>query len=210
MRARAARQERCSPAIYLSELTQGLRSVRATSYLSRELRSELVGLAPPYRTATVLRSDDGAELPLGSVVVASGAAPVAGLAQLTAVSHRAPWAVPSLALPLEQESLKPQLLLVTELRDRLVLVRVAGRRGAPDVGSLVAAVRRRSSPTPTMLARWVARRLSSREVEAPLRHQFEEGLCGALADDARSVASYSRMVSRYGRYTAGPWAAVGR
>src|SRR4029077_13205652 len=168
-----------------------------------------MALAPPYRTVTVLRSADGAELPLGSVVLASSDATVAGLAQLTAVSHRAPWAVPCLTLPLEQESLKPQLLLVTELRDRLVMVRVAGRKVAAEVGSLVAAVRRRPPPAPTMLARWVARRLSSREVEAPLRQQFEEGLCGAPADDARSIASYSRLFSRYGRYTARDWRAVG-
>jgi len=184
--------------------------VRAASDLSRERRSELVALAPPYRTATVLRSADGAQLPLGSVVLASSDATVAGLAHLTAVSHRAPWAVPCLTLPLEQESLKPQLLLVTELRDRLVMVRVAGRKVTPDVGSLVAAVRRRPPPAPTMLARWVARRLSSREVEVPLRHQFEEGLCGAPADDARSIASYSRLFSRYGRYTARDWRALAR
>ena len=169
-------------------------------------------LAPPYRTATVLRSGDGARLPLGSIALTTGDAILSCLAQLTALSHRAPWTVPCLALPVERESLKPQVLLVTELRDRLVIVRPSSGRGngAADVTKVVAAVRRRPSPTPTMLARWVARRLSIREVEAPLRHQFEQGLCGAAADDARSVASYSRLFSRYGCYTARDWRALAR
>lgn len=181
--------------------------MRVASDLSRELSNELVTLAPPYSTATALRAD-GTHLPLGSIALAWGDVTLSCLAQLTALSHRAPWAVPCLALPLERESLKPQLLLVTELRDRLVMIRTPARRGVVD--GVVAAVRRRPAPTATTLARWVARRLSSREVEAPLRHQFTEALSGAPADDARSVASYSRLFSRYGRYTARDWRALAR
>jgi hypothetical protein len=171
------------------------------------LWSELMALAPPYRTVVPLRGSDGAGLPLGSVVLARGDTTIAALAELTALSHRAPWIVPSLALPTPQESLEP-LLLVTELRDRLV---VSGAvRGGDDVVELVAEVRRRPPPTPAMLARWVARRLQTRELEAPLRHQFEQSLRGAAADGARSVASYSRLFSRYGGYTARDWRALAR
>lgn len=184
--------------------------MRAAGDLSRETRSELVTLAPPYRAATRLRSRDGSELPFGSIAFASGDAPLSCLAQLTALSHHAPWAVPCVALPAEQASLEFQLLLVTELRDRLVVIRRAARAGPADVASVVEAVRRRPPPTPAALARWVARRLSSRGIEAPLRHQFHEGLCGAPAHDARSVASYSRLFSRYGSYTARDWRALAR
>src|SRR5207237_427541 len=94
--------------------------------------------------------------------------------------------VPSLALPAPQESLEP-LLLVTELRDRLVVL--SPGRGDDDVARVVAAVRRRRPPTPAMLARWVARRLSTRELEAPLRHQFERG----LGVGARGGAAYGAL-----------------
>ncbi len=184
--------------------------VRAPGESRRELRSELVALAPPYRTAGSLQPADGvAELSLGTIVLAKGETTIAVLAELTALSYRAPWLVPCLALPARHESLEPPLLLVTELRDRLVVVNPAGR-GSDEVADVVASVRRRAAPTPTVLARWVARRLRARELEAPLRHQFEEGLGGAPADGGRSVASYSRLFSQYGRYTARDWRALAR
>ena len=96
-----------------------------------------MALAPPYRAVVPLHSVDGAELSLGSVVLARGAATIAALAGLTALSHRAPWIVPSLALPAPQESLEP-LLLVTELRDRLVVLSPGS--GDDDVAHVVAAV----------------------------------------------------------------------
>ena len=182
--------------------------VRAASERHRTVRSELLAVAPPYRMAVPVHGAGGrAELPLGSVVLAQGDATLAALADLTALSHRAPWIVPSLALSTPQESLEP-LLLVTELRDRLVVSSPA--RGNDDVAHVVAAVRRRRPPTPAMLARWVARRLSTRELESPLRHQFERSLGGAAADGDRSVASYSRLFSRYGSYTARDWRALAR
>ena len=181
--------------------------MRAGSELRGVVRSELVSLSPPYRTAVPLHRSDGAELPLGSLVLARGDATLAALAELTALSHRAPWIVPSLALATPQESLEP-LLLVTELRDRLVVLSAAGR--CDEVAHVVAAVRRRRPPTPAMLARWVARRLLTRDLESPLRHQFERSLGGATGDGARSVASYSRLFSRYGSYTARDWRALAR
>jgi hypothetical protein len=180
--------------------------VRAGSELHRALRSELLAVAPPYRTAVPVHGAGGAELPLGSVVLAQGDAMIAALAELTALSHRAPWIVPSLALSTPQESLEP-LFVVTELRDRLVVSSPA--RDRDDIAHVVTAVRRRPPPTPAMLARWVARRLATRELESPLRHQFERSL-GAAGDGDRSVASYSRLFSQYGRYTARDWRALAR
>src|SRR2546430_13604458 len=100
-------------------------------------------------------------------------------------------------------------MLVTELRDRLVVVHRAASRVVDDWAHLVQCVRRRAVPTAAELARWVARRLRQREVEVPLRHQFEEALHGTPADAGLSVASYSRLFAQYGKYTARDWRARG-
>src|SRR5256884_9319518 len=56
---------------------------------------------------------------LGSLVLGRGDTTIAVLAELTALSYRSPWAIPCLAVPAREEVLKPLLMLVTELRDRL-------------------------------------------------------------------------------------------
>ena len=185
--------------------------VRAWRGVGRAGGSRLVVLAPPYRTSTPLVSvERGADVPLGSLVFGEGDATIAVLAALTAVSYRAPWAVPCLALPPRQEPLEPLLLLVTELRDRLVVVHRSAARSVDDWVQVVRHVRRRAVPTPAKLARWVARRLRQRELEVPLRHQFEEALHGTPADIGLSVASYSRLFAHYGSFTARDWRALGR
>src|SRR3989449_854437 len=206
IRAGGARPERCSLAmpgcggyIYPS-------MVRAWREFGRVCGSQLVVLAPPYRTPTSLATlERSAALPLGSLVLGDGDATIAVLAELTALSYRAPWAVPCLALPAQQQPLEPLLLLVTELRDRLVVVHRSGARRVDDWAQIVRCVRRRAAPTAAELARWVARRLRQREIEIPLRHQFEEALQGTPADAGLSVASYSRLFAHYGTYTARDW-----
>src|SRR5437879_13653375 len=184
--------------------------VRTWSEVGHPLRSELVALAPPYRTCGSIWSlERGESLPLGSVVLGRGDATIAVLAELTALSYRSPWAIPCLAVPAHEEILQPLLLLGTALRDRLVLV----ARGAPHVDEaahVVACVRRRPAPRPAALARWVARRLRCRDLEVPLRSQFEEGLGFEPTTSGLSVASYSRLFALYGPYTARDWRAVGR
>src|SRR5690349_3384000 len=114
--------------------------VRAWSELGSPLRSQLVALAPPYRTHASLSSlESGESLPLGSVVLGKGDSTIAVLAELTALSHRSPWAIPCLAVPAREEILKPLLMLVTELRDRLVLV-TRGVAHADEVAHVVACV----------------------------------------------------------------------
>ena len=185
--------------------------VRAWRELGGVCGSQLVVLAPPYRNPTSLATvERGSDLPLGSLVFGDGDATIAVLAELTALSYRAPWAVPCLALPAEQQLLEPLLMLVTELRDRLVVVRRSGARQGDDWAHLVQCVRRRALPEAAELARWVARRLRQREVEIPLRHQFEEALQGTTADAGLSVATYSRLFAQYGKYTARDWRALGR
>src|SRR2546430_14486862 len=105
--------------------------------------------------------------------------------------------------------LQPLLMLVTELRDRLVLV-ARGVARVDEAAHVVACVRRRPAPRPAALARWIARRLRSRELEVPLRSQFEEGLGYELTTAGLSVASYSRLFALYGPYTARDWRGRGR
>ena len=177
--------------------------------LGRRLSSELVALTPPYTSRMPVRSvDDGSGLPLGSLILGTGDTTIAVLAELTAVCSRAPWAIPCLALPSGQEPLGLPLMLVTELRDRLVLVNASRGRRVDELAHVLGCARRRTPPTPTVLARWVARRLQRRELEAPLRSQFAEALDGTPARVEISVASYSRLFSQYGEYTARDWRAL--
>jgi len=170
--------------------------------------SALLVLEPPYRATSALRSGDQArELPLGSVVVGVGGSTLAALAALTRLSRQCPWAVPCIVLPPEEQLLEPLLRLVSELRGRLVVVTsVSSARSR--IAQVVASVRRREPPTPARLARWLARRLRQRELEAPLRSQFQEALAGIPAEAGLSVATYSRLFSRYGRYCARDWRAL--
>src|SRR2546430_6059711 len=133
--------------------------VRAWSELGHPLRSELVSLAPPYRTCASISSlKRGESLPLGSLVLGRGDTTIAVLAELTALSYRSPWAIPCLAVPAREEVLKPLLMLVTELRDRLVLVAPRVPH-AHEAAQLVAPVPRRAAPPPPPVARRVPRPL---------------------------------------------------
>jgi hypothetical protein len=186
-------------------------TVRAWSEPGLELRSQLVVLTAPYGAAASSRSpENGTGLPLGSLVFASGDPTIAALAELTALCTRAPWAVPCFALPAGQESLEPRLMLVTELRDRLVLVPPWSAYQPDALAHVVTCARHRAPPASNVLARWVARRLRDRDIEAPLRHQFAEALQGRPAGGDWSVASYSRLFSQYGPYTARDWRALAR
>jgi len=184
--------------------------VRAWSEPGLELRSQLVVLTAPYSTPASLRSvEAGARLPLGCLAFASGDLTIAALAELTTLCSHAPWVVPCLALPAGQQSLESPLMLVTELRDRLVLVLPSRVHQMDALAHVVTSARCRALPTANVLARWVARRLRCREVEGPLRNQFAEALGGGLGGGI-SVASYSRLFSQYGEYTARDWRALAR
>src|SRR5256885_9167483 len=145
--------------------------VRAWREFGRVCGSQLVALAPPSRTPTSLAAlERGAALPLGSLVLGDGDATIAVLAELTALSYRAPWAVPCLALPAHQQPLEPLLLLVTELRDRLVVVHRSGARRGGASAPIVPCVPGRAAPTAAELARWGGRPLRQRGIGDPSRH----------------------------------------
>jgi hypothetical protein len=145
---------------------------------------------------------------LGTVVFGTGDTTLAVLAELTAATYRWPWVVPCIALPIKHEPLEPLLMLVTELRDRLAVVKEWRRTVPVAPATIVAAVRRRAMPTAYGLARWIAQRVNREELETPLRSQFLEALEGVAASSILSVSTYSRLFARHGRYTARDWRAV--
>jgi hypothetical protein len=184
---------------------------RALSGVIRSvLESDVVALLPPYGAAVPIASlRPGAGLPLGTVVVGMSDTALASLAVLTELTHSSPWAIPCLALSTKQEWLEPLLVLVTELRDRLVVV----DRGAGsylDVRGIVGCVASRPLPTPSSLARWVAERLRDPDVQQPLRSQFEAALESRGAPEDHSVTTYSRLFHSYGPYSPRNWRAIAR
>jgi hypothetical protein len=176
------------------------------------VESNVVALTPPYGAVTPLASlRAGASLPLGTVVVGVSDTTLASLAALTELTHSSPWAIPCLALPAKQEWLEPLLMLVTELRDRLVVVdKSAGLASRLDLRVVVARVVSRPLPTPTSLARWVAERLKDPDVQQPLRSQFEAALESTGAPEDHSVTTYSRLFQSYGPYSPRYWRAIAR
>jgi len=177
----------------------------ALTEVAHQFHNKLVVLAPPYRASKPLHSLHATDaLSLGSVVVGRGDTTIAVLAELTATVYRWPWIVPCLAMTAKDESLQPLVMLVTELRDKLVVLKQGG--GPRDeVSFVMAAVRKRASPTARVLAQWIARRLRRAELEDPLCTQFRQVTEGIPAISRASTATFSRLFARHGSYTARDW-----
>jgi hypothetical protein len=178
----------------------------------RALESVLRALAPPYtRTIPVRSVDEGRSLPLGTVVVGFGHHTLEVLVTLTQLTHTCPWAVPCVISAPTHEPLEPLLELLSELRDRLVVVTRDERRPRPDdVAAILRGVSHRPPPTATTLARWVAQRLNDPNLEDPLQSQFAMAMHRTTTSTTPSVATYSRLFRRYGLYTARDWRAIAR
>ena len=171
----------------------------------------LAVLSPPYLAAFPFKFLSGADsLPLGGVVVGKGDTTIAVLAELTAAVYQWPWIVPCLVMSVKDGPLEPLLMLVTELRDRLVVVKQAFGSYNDEVALILAAVRKRNLPAAPVLAQWIARRLQSDELAAPLCSQFREAIEGIPASASVSISTFSRLFARYGRYTARDWRALAR
>ncbi len=99
-------------------------------------------------------------------------------------------------------------MFVTELRDRLVVVKetFGGRRD--DRAQVLAAVRRRTLPTPRGLSKWIARRFRKASLDAPLFSQFREALDCVPTSMSASISTFRRVFARHGRYTARDWRAI--
>lgn len=172
--------------------------------------SQVAVIPPPYRSSSPLHCGGTDDVPLGSLVVGKGDVTIAVLAELTSAVHRWPWIVPCLDIPIKHEPLEPLLMLVTELRGRLVVVKQPFAGRDYELERVIASVRRRALPAAHGLAQWVSMRLGKNEMEAPLRSQFREALEGIPASASTSISTFSRLFTRYGIYTSRDWRAVVR
>jgi hypothetical protein len=168
-------------------------------------------LAAPYETMAPFASLSTLAPPLGSVVISSDRSSlIAALAQLTLAANMWPWVVPCVLMPDEELRLRRPVMIITELRDRLVIAR-AGRgpeRQNPD--GVLSAVRERLVPTASVLARWVSLRLGVPELKLHLGTQFREALEDEPSGSLASVSTYSRFFASLGPLTARDWRGLAR
>jgi hypothetical protein len=167
-------------------------------------------LGPPYQVSGVVHGlstvDD---VPLGAIAIGIGEGSWIGiLSQLTQAARQWPWLIPCVIMPWGLDSLERDLLLVTELRDRLVVAHTSSVAEAQRAHDAVLAVRLRTPPTPEILARWIARRLHEHSLASAVHHQFVQALQGVPASRYGSVATYSRIFAPYGPFTARDWRAL--
>ena len=182
----------------------------STDYLDAFERQVTI-LSPPYRAGG--RFDEASppsQLPLGAIVLDQSDNTLVALARLTAFVHRWPWLIPCVAISAEQPPLEPLLLLVSELRDRLAVVQLAGPTVVAQPSDVLATVRGRRPPDASTLAAWVGYRLKNRELRNALAAQFRHVLGGPPASTFASAATFSRLFGRYGGLTARDWRAIGR
>jgi hypothetical protein len=106
--------------------------------------------------------------------------------------------------------LEPLLMLVSELRDRLAVVRPARPSAIGDVSLVLAAIRNRKLPDADVLATWVGGRLDRPALRDAVASQFREALGGPAASTVASASTYSRLFARFGPYTARDWRAIAR
>jgi hypothetical protein len=180
----------------------------STDYLD-EFDGQVRILCPPYRAAR--RFDEAStplQLPLGAVLLGQSDNTLVALACLTASVHRWPWLVPCVAISPEQGPLEPLLFLVSELRDRLAVVKVRRPTIVAQPSDVLTAVRRRKRPDADTLATWVGYRLKNRELRNAVASQFRHVLGGPPASTFASAATFSRLFSRYGSLSARDWRAI--
>jgi hypothetical protein len=165
-------------------------------------------IAPPYGVISGWDSRDAGTSPLGTLIHADGPSALGALGAVALALRECPWLLPVVTLPPEEEPFEPLVHLVSELSDRVAIVhRPAVVRLEAD--AVVAAVHRRPPAGTDTMSRYVAARLGAPELFEPLHEQFGIAL-GDAESACRSVATYSRLFARYGRYTARDWRALAR
>lgn len=172
--------------------------------------SQLRVLSPPYKTATVVDRRALCAPPPGTVVFGNGPNTLAVLAELTTVYHRWPWVVPCVAVAIDQGSLEALLMLISELRDCLGVVKQAHRNAVCEPSVILAAIRNRRAPDAEVLTTWAGRRLDNLDLREAVACQFREALGGPPASETASASTYSRLFARFGPYTARDWRAIAR
>jgi hypothetical protein len=174
-------------------------------------RCRVTLLVPPYRGAeTEILRHQSLEIPLGAIVLGRSGDALAALAELTARVYHWPWVVPCILIATQDPGIESLVLLVSELRNRLVIARVRDGVLAADASTALAAVRRRSAPSADDLASWVTQRLGDPSLQRSLASQFGQALESLPASRLASRATFSRVFSRYGPYGSHDWRALGR
>lgn len=99
---------------------------------------------------------------------------------------------------------------MSTLDERVACVIMDLSGNAPASADLIRAIRDRSRPSATVMARYISSRIDAPDIVSALEHQFSGALTGARAPTDRSVASYSRFFHRFGSLTAKDWRALAR
>ncbi len=132
------------------------------------------------------------------------------IVRLVEVLSHFPWVVPCAAVAAEEvtiasllAALIPQLDMRLATFARFPLSTVLPRQ-------IVEAVRRRPSPTPDVMSRYVIERLQASELGHLLTLQFRQVVNEEPATACASLATFSRTFRRYGRWSAKDWRAIAR
>jgi len=143
-------------------------------------------LSPPYRTLQPIKDlSSPAVLSPGAILVDEADNPLVALARLTAHIQQRPWLVPYVVISPHQDPLEPLLFLVSELRDRLAVVRKSdsGRQVTPS--QVVEATYARKPPDSEVLAGWVGYRSKEQGAQCCV-------VCAISAGSGRTVSLYLR------------------
>jgi hypothetical protein len=135
---------------------------------------------------------------------------LAVLAGVTATVHRWGWVIPCIVSTLDRGSLERLLMLVSELRGRLAVVKQAREGPIRDGSAILAAVRNRKAPDADLLAGCLRNRLDDARLRDAVADQFHQALAGPPASGIASASTYSRLFARCGPYTARDWRAIAR
>jgi len=168
-------------------------------------------LPPPYERLVRwdLRAERG-DPPLGSIACCAPGDRLSAVAALLGTVCRWPWVMPCLRLRRDQRPCQAALDLFSGLRSYVAITEDHDGNRSHTPRELVASVRGRPPPTPSVLAHWVCNRIDHAEALPLLLAQFEEALDGVPSGRVASAATYSRHFTTCGRFTARDWRAVAR
>ncbi len=174
--------------------------------------STFLFLQPPYQTFKSISFGVNRHrtIPLATVALASAGTVLQSLCGLDQLVRRYHWIIPTITVSDDADAVAYIAQLIPLLKDRLVVVQVPSRIHQTCEGVVLRAVRRRMPPSPQSMASYAARRVGSRELGDILREQFAVAVQGDSKCVSRSVATCSRVFSRFGPLTARDWRAVAR
>jgi hypothetical protein len=179
--------------------------------VTRRSACELMALSPPYKTVHGADYAPGrAEPPLGTIFFGDGSDTLVALAEVTLAVHRWGWVIPCIVAPMDRGSLESLLMLVSELRGRLAIMKQARNSPMYDGSVILAAVRNRKPPNSDVLAGYLRGRLEDDCLRDAVAEQFHQALSAQPPAATASASTYSRLFAPFGPYTARDWRAIAR